>query len=215
MRETVRGNGVTIPEELIDRVMATQDLSELKAVLMVLRLSGASTTHAVASSDLQGPRVARMVAGPHNPEGAQKRTQRAVDRAVANGTLLRVSTGTGMERRDFLLAASNRARSLVDRLRANEADSAREMGLPDVPDVSVYRPNIYAFYEQHLGPLTPLVADQLRDAERSYPRGWIEGAIVAAADSNARNWRYIETVLSHWEETGAPSGVSGSASDLS
>ena len=93
---------------------------------------------------------------------------------------------------------------MVDRLRAGESGTVLELGLPTDADISVYRPNVFAFYEQYLGPLTPLVADQLRDAERSYPRLWIEEAIIAAADSHTRSWRYIETMLTRWEETGAP-----------
>jgi DNA replication protein len=206
MPEADQEAGVSIPGELFDRLIATQDLSELKAILCVLRLSGTAATRAVPSAELRAPQVARAIAGPHNPEGGEKRAQRAVDRAVTNGALLRITVGPASNCQQYLLPATPQARSVVERLRADEMGTAVELGLPPDTDLSVYRPNVFAFYEQHLGPLTPLVADQLRDAERSYPRIWIEEAIIAAADSNTRSWRYIETILSRWEETGAPSG---------
>lgn len=196
--------GVEIPRDLFDRLLQTQDLSELKAILLVLDRSGEAQAGPVRAADLFAPDAARTIAGPHNPEGAQRRAQRSVDRAVTNGALLRLTVASSSGHEAFLVPATARSRLLVDRLRASDPDAAREMGLPGSSNVSVYRPNVFAFYEQHLGPLTPLVADQLRDAEQSYPRLWIEEAIVAAADSNTRSWRYIETILTRWEETGAP-----------
>lgn len=200
------GNAPTsIPPEMFDRLLETEDLSELKAILQVLRLSGDESPRPVPVADLLAPGAARTIAGPHHPEGAERRAQRAIDRAVANGSLLRVAVDSGTGPASYVFPATTAARTLVERLRAGDPRAARVTGLPADAPVSVYRPNVFAFYEQHLGPLTPLVADQLRDAERSYPRLWIEEAIVAAADSNTRSWRYIETVLARWEETGAPS----------
>jgi DnaD/phage-associated family protein len=213
MPEAAVEDGVTIPGELFDQLSATQDLSELKAVLFVLRLSGTGATRAVPSIELHAPRVARTIAGPHHPEGAEKRVQRALDRAVTNGALLRVTVGPASNRQAYLLPATRHARALVDRLRGDDSDTAIDLGLPAGAEIGVYRPNVFAFYEQHLGPLTPLVADQLRDAERSYPRIWIEEAIIAAADSNTRSWRYVETILSRWEETGAPGPAGGKPLD--
>jgi hypothetical protein len=42
------------------------------------------------------------------------------------------------------------------------------------------RPNLYRLYEENIGPLTPLVADALRDAENTYAIEWIEEAIRIA-----------------------------------
>jgi DNA replication protein len=204
MPEAGIAGGVSIPEELFERIAQTQDLSELKAILFVLRLSGSGASRAVTAAELRSPHIERAIAGPHHPEGGELRAQRAVDRAVTNGALLRLTVGAADARRQYLLPATTQARSLVARLRVDDPETVQELGLPSDEDIAVYRPNVFAFYEQHLGPLTPLVADQLRDAERSYPRIWIEEAIVAAADSHTRNWRYIETVLARWEETGAP-----------
>ena len=63
-------------------------------------------------------------------------------------------------------------------------------------------PNIFALYEANIGLLTPMVADQLRDAEQTYPVEWIEAAIREATKSNARSWRYISAVLDRWAVKG-------------
>lgn len=62
--------------------------------------------------------------------------------------------------------------------------------------------NIYSLYEANIGLLTPMVADQLRDAEQTYPLEWIEAAIREAAERSIRNWRYISTILERWATDG-------------
>ena len=48
------------------------------------------------------------------------------------------------------------------------------------------RPNIFTLYEQNIGLLTPLIADQLRDMEKSYPPDWIDEAFTIAVGRNKR-----------------------------
>lgn len=71
------------------------------------------------------------------------------------------------------------------------------------------RPNVYALYEANVGMMTPMIADALKDAERTYPAQWIADAIQEAVKSNKRNWRYIETVLKNWQEEGKGSAKNG------
>lgn len=64
------------------------------------------------------------------------------------------------------------------------------------------RPSIYKLYEENIGPLTPLIADELRDAEAAYPAEWIEEAVQAAVVNNARSWAYVLAILRSWQERG-------------
>ncbi len=64
------------------------------------------------------------------------------------------------------------------------------------------RPNIFKLYEANIGPLTPMIAETLQDAEEMYPMIWIEQAIRIAVENNVRRWRYIEAILSSWKERG-------------
>ena len=64
------------------------------------------------------------------------------------------------------------------------------------------RPNIFRLYEENVGMLTPLVADELRAAEDEYPAGWVESAIREAVAGNVRSWRYIEAILERWKREG-------------
>lgn len=64
------------------------------------------------------------------------------------------------------------------------------------------RPNIFALYEDNIGLLTPILAEELQEAESRYPRRWIQDAFAIAAADNRRNWRYIAAILRRWAAQG-------------
>ena len=68
--------------------------------------------------------------------------------------------------------------------------------------VQIERPNIFVLYEQNIGLLSPLIADQLRDAAEQYPPEWIEAAFREAVQQNKRKWSYISAILRRWETEG-------------
>ncbi len=64
------------------------------------------------------------------------------------------------------------------------------------------RPGIFTLYEEHIGTITPLVAERLVAAVDLYEPEWIEDAFREAAERNVRNWRYIERILETWAQEG-------------
>lgn len=68
--------------------------------------------------------------------------------------------------------------------------------------VQVERPNIFTLYEQNIGLLSPMIAEELKDAADHYPTEWIESAFREAVLLNKRNWRYISAILRRWETEG-------------
>lgn len=71
------------------------------------------------------------------------------------------------------------------------------------------RPGIFRLYEENIGTITPIVGERLMEAQDRYPLEWIEDAFREAAELNARNWRYIETILRNWAEEGRPHETPG------
>ena len=61
------------------------------------------------------------------------------------------------------------------------------------------RPNVFKLYEENIGPLTPMIADALKDAETIYSIEWIAEAIELAVKNNKRNWKYSEAILKRWK----------------
>jgi hypothetical protein len=64
--------------------------------------------------------------------------------------------------------------------------------------------NNYRTYEQNIGPLTPLIADAIKDAEETYTAAWVSRAIAEAAASNARSIKYIFGILAGYKQRGSP-----------
>jgi DnaD/phage-associated family protein len=63
-------------------------------------------------------------------------------------------------------------------------------------------PNIYRLYEDNIGPISPMIADALKEAEDTYPIEWIEDAIRIAVENNKRSWRYAAAILERWHREG-------------
>lgn len=62
--------------------------------------------------------------------------------------------------------------------------------------------NLYTWYEQNIGMITPMMSEILKDAEDEYPPEWIREAMQEAVKNNARNWSYVKAVLSRWKREG-------------
>jgi DnaD/phage-associated family protein len=68
-------------------------------------------------------------------------------------------------------------------------------------------PDIFTLYEQNIGMLTPMIAEELRDALKVYPETWIRDAIKEAVNQNKRKWSYISAILEHWSAEGKVDGA--------
>jgi DnaD/phage-associated family protein len=55
--------------------------------------------------------------------------------------------------------------------------------------------------------LTPMIAEELAEAERLYPGDWIRDAVREAVSLNKRNWRYIARILENWSAEGRSDGT--------
>lgn len=134
----------------------------------------------------------------------------ALARAVARKVLLvaNAKTSSGNEAVYFLNSA--RGRASVKSLQNGEWDPSETAQAPVSLDVE--KPNIFRLYEENIGPLSPMIADALRDAEQEYPVDWIDEAVRIAALNNVRRWRYVEAILRSWKEEGKHDTHRGDAS---
>lgn len=123
----------------------------------------------------------------------------ALGRACQRGTLLSVDLTIGGEVERLYFINTELGREAYAQVQRGEW----KPGFTDSPvEIIPDRPNIYRLYEDNIGPLTPLIADTLRDAEKEYPMRWIEDAIRVAVESNARKWSFVQAVLDRWHREG-------------
>lgn len=137
-----------------------------------------------------------------------------IERAVARGTFLHVNVESADGMMDLYFMNTEKGRAAVDGITRGEWRPNPDEDHPI--SLLVERPNVFVLYEQNIGQLTPLIADQLRDAEDSYPLSWIEEAIELAVENNVRKWRYVHSILERWRQEGKRDGISrqGTQKDL-
>ena len=61
---------------------------------------------------------------------------------------------------------------------------------------------ISCLYEQEIGPLTPMIGEQIKDWSESYPLVWLERAIEIATTQQKRNVGYINGILNNFQKEG-------------
>jgi DnaD/phage-associated family protein len=123
---------------------------------------------------------------------AEEITQ-GLKKAVQRGTLLEVQRETMV----YFLLNSPRGRATVHAMESEKWNPKTAMSAPPIE-----RPNIFKLYEENIGPLTPLIADALKDAENLYSPEWVADAIELAVTNNKRSWKYSEAILKRWKEEG-------------
>jgi len=134
-------------------------------------------------------------------EGRRALLERGL-RSLADAGLLVAVPAEGPDGvRDIYFLNTPTDRRAAERLRRGEMKLPHWRPLPEAEPVEPSR-SIYALYEQNIGPLTPLVAEELREAEELYPQEWLRPAFERAAAGNKRNWRYVEAILKRWAAEG-------------
>lgn len=89
----------------------------------------------------------------------------------------------------------------------------------ETPVVDKKLGKVFTCYEDNIGLLTPMIADELKAAEKLYPVNWIIDAIQEAVKQNKRKWSYISAILERWKAEGRgpkkPAKVQGEENPLS
>lgn len=141
-----------------------------------------------------------------NPTEAAQVLMDGLERAVARGTLLHVTVGSAQGDIDLYFVNTEKGRAAVEGITQGEWRPNVDQSEPIT--VLVERPNVFVLYEQNIGALTPIIADELRDAEQTFPPRWIEEAIELAVKNNVRKWRYVLSILERWKQEGKQDGIS-------
>jgi DnaD and phage-associated domain len=191
-------NLVGLPPELFSEVIPAITLpSELKVTLHVFyRLSRQRGTPRRLNWDtLANDQLLKRALQSVSPlRSFEELLSEGLEAAVRRTTLLHVAAPEGARVVNWYLA-----NTAPNRMWVEQFDAAALALLEEVP---VERPKLVTLYEQNIGLVTPLLVEELREAEERYPAHWIEDAIREAVRANARSWRYIRKVLERWAAHG-------------
>lgn len=188
---------VGLPESVFTELIPIiDDLAELKLTLHILwqlRQQRGKVRY-LRFDDLASDEVLLSSLGETSPKEKPTRILRsALRRAVERGSVLRSEPPKGVDGDALYFANTPKGRAAVDAISRGARPSEVETDA---------RPNVFTLYEQNIGLLTPLIADELREAEKTYPASWIEEAFREAVAMNKRSWKYIQAILERWGTEG-------------
>jgi DNA replication protein len=195
-----KGHSVPLPTAFFSELLPQIDqLGELKVTVHAFRLleQKEGAFRWLRRADFARDQRFMLGMGTTRAE-AETALDEALGRATERGTLLRVDQEDDEGEIYFLNSPKGRAA-----LRALQNGQWRPISvtLPAGRQVPP-PPNIFSLYEENIGPLTPLLADALKEAEDTYPNEWIADAIRIAVEKNKRSWRYIGAILERWRREG-------------
>jgi DNA replication protein len=173
---------VSLPESFFTQTLPEiQDLSELKVVLYVahtiLRKQQPSTSHSECSVTYS---ELKTETSRLLPDLSEETLRQALDSAVEHGALSR---------------STSNMNGVLEDVYSLTVDSGQSPAV-----------NTFALYEQNIGIITPMIAEELKEAGKLYPPQWIEEAFKEAVTLNKRSWKYIARILERWASEGKDSG---------
>ena len=184
------------------------DIAELKVTLYLL-----ATLHRrrgyprfVSRGELLGSN-SLMRGFSREGEPAAEVLARALEMATRRGTILHLALNKGGATEDVYFLNTESDREAVARIQSGKLSlpglkaGGQSYPAPEEP------PDIFTLYEENIGMLTPMIAEELKEAERLYPADWIRDAVREAVTQNKRKWSYISAILERWSAEGRESGA--------
>lgn len=200
---------VSVPMAFLrDVVPGITNPDELHVSLAVFRLiaeSGNEETPIAERSIISDKSLRKTLRTSGSASTLDQRIFDGLELAVGRNTLLRFLAVSDDRESAWYFTNTPVTRAMVAAMQQNRISAPRVVwDGENAPQVSIDPPNVFRLYEQNIGPLTPIIADQLTLAAGEYPAIWIEDAIGEAVSYNKRNWRYILRILENWRQSGRP-----------
>jgi DnaD/phage-associated family protein len=190
-----------VPSPLLGHLLTQiADPAELRVTLRFIWLASQvkAPPRAVRLGELAADRVIAGALG-LGGAGLAAAVRRAVDAAVARGTLAACPTADGAEA--YVLNTEPERRA-VARLPGTSGMPAAIRATMEPARQAAEPPNVFIEYEENIGPLTPMAGELLKQAALAFPEEWIREAMHIAVANNARNWKYVSAILDRWASEG-------------
>jgi DNA replication protein len=180
------------------------DISELKTTLFVVSMLYHKKGYPrfVSYNELQG-NAGLMQSLKSSEEALRGALKMAADR----GSILSLAVDKDGASEYIYFLNTESDRQAVEKIQRGEIKLVGLKAGTLSPLPTEEQPDIFTLYEQNIGMLTPMIADELRDAEKLYPPDWIRDAIKEAVSYNKRNMKYIAKILENWSVEGRSDGT--------
>ena len=140
-------------------------------------------------------------------EKPQEALRQALQMASQRGTLIHIALEKDGSTEDIYLLNTEADRKIAARIESGELKISGLKVAEETYVAAEEPPDIFTLYEQNIGMLTPIIADELKEAEKLYPESWLRDAVKEAVALNKRNIRYIMRILERWSTEGKTDGT--------
>jgi DNA replication protein len=205
----IKSRFTPIPNIFFSEVLPqVDDLAELKVTLHIIWVLYQKRGYPrfITLNELTADPV--LMRGIESQGSTPELLRQSLNRAVSRGTLLCLKLERDGEVHELYFVNDDAGRKAVEKINSGELKVGNlTKGEPCL--ASQEQPNIFTLYEKNIGMLTPIIAEELKEAEKLYPASWIQDAFKEAVDLNKRNWRYISRILERWAAEGKHDGEPG------
>lgn len=185
-----------IPDQFFSEILPNiQDLNELKLVLYLLWSAKTEGDYGIGFSAEDIFQDKKLVNGLFSENNDIWKT---LGDAFLQGVRDNILVEAGDSIKRYFLNTP-RGRAAAEKFSSESTSSVKT---PVRTTLDAVKPTLFCLYEENIGPLTPIIADMLKDAQNDYPADWIEEAVQIAVKNNVRRWKYVETILKRWKEEG-------------
>lgn len=198
-----------LPNLFLNRLMPQiTDMAELKTTLYIFMsiYSKRGYPRFVTLSELLG-NTSLIKSLNQADKTAEEALGSALRLAVNRGVILHLEADCDGKPEDVYFLNIQADRRAIEKIQNGELKlpSLKVRTKPPTPTEEL--PNIFALYEDNIGMLTPMIAEELKEAEKLYPDSWIRDAIKIAVNQNKRKWDYISAILERWTAEGKSDGA--------
>lgn len=148
-----------------------------------------------------------------NNKISNEELEKILNKAVERGTLIKACIKYNEKEENVYLINTDKDREWIQKyIDGDTASKNFEIRLIDSDTIKPL-PDIFTLYEQNIGIISPIIAEDLKRAEELYPSQWINDAFREAVQLNKRSWRYILRILERWSAEGKLDGKTGRYSE--
>ena len=191
-------------------VPTISSLSELKLVLYIIYLihEKGDAFSGITAGELWDNQIIKDMLCSES-RSAEDVIQAALENAVSSGILLHLPLKVAGKQEDAYFLNTATSKEAIADVQSGGNNPA-DILLGNISGMKTEEEaNIFSLYEENIGILTPMIVEQLKEAQQIYPGSWIKDAFREASSLNKRNWRYIERILERWSREGRAYGAAG------